>query len=155
MQGRLGQQASLEIISSICHQQWGDPSERDTIKRIYILQGSRADSVEVCRQPQVEQGSQPLSCCPPAAPSSSSSDNSIVVDCIDWISSAVIEKPASFAISTVASAETAALSFSCNSVSDFTFSRNDFNCSSDIWELTERWLWHNRSSSSVSNKKTR
>ena len=44
------------------------PQQRDTIERIYILQGSRADSVEVCRQPQVEQGSHPhltqQVCCP-------------------------------------------------------------------------------------------
>ena len=58
---------------------------------------------------------------PPAASSSSLSDTSPVADCIVWISSEVIENPASLAISRAASGEADDLSFPCSSVSDFYF----------------------------------
>ena len=58
---------------------------------------------------------------PPEAPSSSSSV--VVSYWIDWMSPEVIKNPADCTISMAASGEVTALSYSCNSLSDFTFSR--------------------------------
>ena len=81
---------------------------------------------------------------PPVAPSSSSSDNSVVADCIDWMSSAVIANPASFAITRAASTSATPLSFSWRLVSPLTFSRNALSYSSEIWLLFDCFRYTTR-----------